>query len=293
MTIEKPLLKAASWAANVLPAPVKKSLYKIPFLAKFIRRSLNTAAPEGLSEVTIASGAAKGLKIILDLQSEKDFWLGTYESDLQTVAQKLIQPGDVVYDVGANVGYISLLSSQLCGKNGKVFAFEALPENVARLKVNVKINALESCITIVHAAVTDSVLPVTFLTHPSGSMGKTIDSAGRNEQYNGRITVPGLSLDAFVYEDDHPAPDVIKLDIEGGEGRALTGMPRILSDKKPLLFIELHGEEAARQVWTHLLQHNFSIHQMRPGFPKINRIETLDWKAYIIAVPQHQTKRFI
>ena len=286
MTIENSLLKAASWAAGILPAPIKKTLYKIPFLAKFIRHSLNTAAPVGLSKVTIAAGTVKGLKIILDLQSEKDFWLGTYEFDLQTAAQKYIQPGDVVYDVGANIGYISLLCSKLCGKNGKVVAFEALPANVDRLSKNVLINGLESQITVVHAAVIDSVHPVTFLTHQSGAMGKALGSAGRNEKYKGRITVPGLALDAFVYEENHSPPDVIKLDIEGGEGSALAGMSRLISESKPVLLIELHGEEAARQVWSKLRQHKFNVHRMSRGYPKVTHIDELDWKAYIVAVSQ-------
>ena len=288
MTAENRILTAASWAADLLPASIKKLLYKIPFLSRLIRRSLNAAVPEGLSEVTIAAGAAKGLRIILDLQSEKDYWLGTYESDLGAAAQKLIQPGDVVYDVGANVGYVSLLSAQLSGKSGKVFAFEALPVNVDRLRKNVLINALESRITVTHAAVIDTVQPVTFLTHPSGAMGKALGSAGRDEQYNGRITVPGLALDTFVYDENHPAPDVVKLDIEGGEGSALAGMPRLLAEKRPILLIELHGEKAARHVWNHLQQHNFSLHQMKRGYPKVTRISALDWKAYIIAVPEQK-----
>ena len=288
MTAEKRILKVASWVAGALPASIKNLLYKIPFMSRLIRRLLNTAAPEGLYEVTIAGGAAKGLRIILDLQSEKDYWLGTYESDLGVAAQKLIRPGDVVYDVGANVGYVSLLSARLSGKNGKIFAFEALPVNVDRLRKNVLINALESRVTITHAAVIGSVQPVTFLTHPSGSMGKALGSAGRNEQYNGRITVPGLALDVFVYDENHPAPDVIKMDIEGGEGSALAGMPRLLAEKRPTLLVELHGEKDARQVWNHLRKHNYSVHKMRHGYPKVTHISALDWKAYIIAVPEQK-----
>ena len=288
MTAEKQILKAASWAAGVLPASIKNLLYKIPFMSRLIRRSLNAAAPEGLSEVTIAGGVAKGLRIILDLQLEKDYWLGTYESDLGTVARKLIQPGDVVYDVGANIGYVSLLSARLSGKSGKIFAFEALPVNVDRLRKNVLINALESRITVTHAAVIDIVKPVTFLTHPSSAMGKALGSAGRDEQYNDRITVPGLALDAFVYDENHPAPDVIKMDIEGGEGSALAGMPRLFAEKRPILLVELHGEKAAHQVWNYLRQHNYSVHQMRRGYPKVTHISALDWKAYIIAVPEQK-----
>jgi len=288
MSPKKPILKAASWAAEILPAPIKIFLYKWPFLARMIRRSLNAAAPEGLTEMTIAAGAARGLKMLIDLQSEKDYWLGTYETDLQAAAAKLIHPGSVVYDIGANIGYISLLSAQLSGLTGKIFSFEALPANVERLKVNVAINGLGSRITVIHAAVIDSSQPVTFLTHPSGAMGKALGSAGRDEKYSGRITVPGLAIDTFIYDQNHPQPDLIKLDIEGGEGSALAGMQRLLSEKKPIFLIELHGEQAAHQVWDRLIQHDYKIYEMTHAYPHITHVDDLDWKAYIIAVPSHR-----
>ena len=289
MKWKKPILKAASWAAGVLPAPIKKFLYKWPFLAQMIRRSLNAAVSEGLSETIIAAGPARGLKMLLDLHSEKDYWLGTYETDLQAAAAKLIHPGSVVYDIGANIGYISLLSTQLSGLTGKTFSFEALPANVERLKSNVSINGLDSRVTVIHAAVIDSDQPVTFLTHPSGAMGKALGSAGREEPYSGRIKVPGLAIDTFTFNQNHPLPDLIKLDIEGGEGTALAGMQRLLSEKNAVFLIELHGEQAARQVWDHLLQYDYTVYRMTHAYPPITHIDDLDWKAYIVAVPSHRS----
>jgi len=121
------LLKSAAWAARVLPASVKRCLYRTPWLARFTRRTLNAAAPVGLSEVTVAAGVLRGLRMKLDLQTEKDYWLGTYEPGLQEAARQLIQPGMVVYDVGANIGYISLIAARLAGENGHVYSFEAHP----------------------------------------------------------------------------------------------------------------------------------------------------------------------
>ena len=57
----------------------------------------------------------------LDLRAEKDYWLGTYEPDLQAAARKLVQPGGTVYDVGANIGFISLACANLVGMSGRVF----------------------------------------------------------------------------------------------------------------------------------------------------------------------------
>ena len=280
------LLMVAAWAARILPAPVKHAFYKIPFLARLIRRSLNEVAPQGFTDVTIAAGVLKGLHMGLDLHAEKDYWLGTYELDLQAAASQLIKPGMVVYDVGANIGYISLMAARLTGESGRVFSFEALPANIARLNRNVTLNALLDRVQVVHAAVLDKAGEATFLAHASGAMGKALGSAGRDEHYTQTIKVKGLALDDFVFRQGNPPPAVIKMDIEGGEGMALAGMTRLLKEARPVLLIELHGEEAARQVWDCLKANHYSLRPMHKGAVDIQSLGELDWKAYIIAAPE-------
>jgi FkbM family methyltransferase len=247
---------------------------------------LNKAAPQGVTEVEIAGGLLAGMRMALDLQSEKDYWLGTYEPDLQQAAAHFIQPGMTVYDVGANIGYISLMAAALNGPQGKVFSFEALPANIERLKKNIALNELQKRIAVQHAAVVDKGGEVTFYIHQSGAMGKAAGSAGREEYYQQSIKVAGVALDDFVFAQKQPPPDLIKLDIEGGEGLALKGMPRILEEIKPIFLIELHGEEAARQVWDILLGKGYSLHRMRHKFPVIDSLQDLDWKSYVVALPK-------
>lgn len=278
------LMKTASWAARILPLPVKKCFYRIPFVAAFLRRILNKAAPQGITRVEIAGGLLAGLHMALDLQTEKDYWLGTYEPNLQEAAKHFIKPGMTVYDVGANIGYISLMAARLTAPDGRVFAFEALPANIQRLKQNITLNNLEKRVFVQQAAVVDTDGKVTFYMHRSGAMGKAAGSAGRDEKYQQSIQVDGVALDDFVFQQDQPKPDLIKLDIEGGEGMALAGMSRILKEVRPVFLIELHGEQAARQVWDRLTANHYNIHQMRHGFPKINSLQELDWKAYVVAL---------
>jgi len=284
-TGNNPILKLASWSAHALPEPLKKVLYKIPFLARFLRRSLNKAAPRGIREVAIAGGILEGMHMALDLQSEKDYWLGTYEADLQAAARHFIQPGMTVYDVGANIGYISLMAARLNGPDGNVFSFEALPANLERLEQNRALNQLEQRIRIQPAAVVAGSGPVTFFMHHSGAMGKAQGSAGREEQYQQKIEVNGLALDDFVYRQSQPLPNLVKMDIEGGEGMALAGMARILKEAPPIFLIELHGEQAARSVWEQLSANGYSLHEMRHGYARIAALDRLDWKAYVVALP--------
>jgi FkbM family methyltransferase len=276
-------LRLAAWAARLLPPAVKNWFYRFPPLARILRQSLNKAAPGGLTEISIAAGNLAGFKMVLNLQTEKDYWLGTYEAELQAVLRELVQQGMVLYDIGANIGYISLMMARLSGKGGKIFSFEALPANLRRLKENISLNEMESVIQIHPKAVIDMTHPVRFLAHSSTSMGKAAGSAGRAEEYDQVIIVEGLALDDFVYRQKQPSPHIIKMDIEGGEVLAVKGMKRLLKERKPILLIELHGEEAARAVWDALTEAEYSIMEMRAGHPKLKSLDQLDWKAYIIA----------
>jgi len=226
------------------------------------------------------------VRLRLDLRREKDYWLGTYEPHLQYALDKSVEPGWVAYDVGANIGYISILLARLTGEKGKVYAFEALPTNIDRLRKNLELNGLLDRVTIVPAAVVDAPKQVNFLVGPSDGMGKVDGSAGRQEAiYSEIIRLSGVSLDHFVFEQDNPRPQVIKMDIEGGEVLALIGMQRILREIRPLILIELHGFEAARTAWGELTRHGYQLHRMQPGYRIISSCDELDWKAYLIAQP--------
>ncbi len=68
---------------------------------------------------------------------------------LQEAVRKLVKPGEVIYDVGANIGYISLLLAKAAGETGRVYAFEALPENAERWRRNIELNGLDSRVCLI------------------------------------------------------------------------------------------------------------------------------------------------
>jgi FkbM family methyltransferase len=280
------ILNLAAAASQRLPMPVKRSLYRITPLARVIRAGLNRAAPQGLTEIEVAAGALAGRRLSLNLKEEKDYWLGTYEPNLQQAIAELVKPGMVAYDVGANIGYITLLLAQAVGASGQVISFEALPDNVERLLGNLALNKLEARVQVEAVAVVDHSRRVEFLVGPSGGMGKAQGSAGRQSiKYARTLEVPGLSLDEFVFQLGHPEPQIIKIDIEGGEVLALPGMLRLLKEAKPLILMELHGADAAKFCWQALVQAGYQIGRMAPGFPAVSGWESLDWKSYLVAFP--------
>jgi hypothetical protein len=98
--------------------------------------------------------------------------------------------------------------------------------------------------------------------------------------------VPGISLDEFAYGQGNPPPQVVKMDIEGGEVMALPGMRRLLAEARPLMLMELHGPASARAAWETLTAAGYRISWMKPGYPPVPSLAELDWKAYIIARPK-------
>ena len=281
-----PILSIAGRLARLTPMFVKRGIYHLPWFNQLIRKVLNRLAPKDITTVSIVAGGLEGARLSLDMQTEKDYWLGMYEPDLQKAITDWVKVGQIVYDVGANIGYITLLIARAVGQEGHIFAFEALPANLERLRTNLALNGVNDRVTVVAAAVVDVSKEVRFLVGPSLGTGKVEGAAGREAViYSDSIRVEGIALDTFVFEDGNPAPDLIKMDIEGGEVLAILGMKKILQQAQPLMFLELHGPEAERVVWEELVSCGYRLCWMKPSYPEVACVDSLGWKAYVVAIP--------
>lgn len=277
------VLRWAAAAAGALPASVRQLTYRLGPLTRAIRRLLNRAAPSAPTEVRVAAGELAGARLVLDLRSEKDLWLGTYEPDLQACLRAFVRSGSTAYDLGANLGYVTLLLARAVGHTGRVLAFEPLPANLERLRTHLALNGCESWVQVVPAAVGERTGRARFWLHASKSMGKLDGSAGRDQPYPHAIDVEAVDLDTFVYARANPAPDLVKMDLEGGEVLAFAGMRRVLRDARPTLLVELHGPEAIAAAWEVLPAAGYRIHQMRRGYPLCSDPARLGWKSYVVA----------
>lgn len=271
--------------SRALPTGLKQKLTALPVVSSFIREALNATVEDGLSVVEITAGSLKGYKIELDMKKEKSRWLGTYEPELEQALINHVKPGMVAYDVGANIGYVTMWLSKFVGLAGKVYCFEPLPANAKRIRANIALNQLAN-VVLFEAAVIDREKPVIFHEHDSVGMGKAEGSAGRTDQdYKNSFEVRGLCLDDLVYSEGIPAPSIIKIDIEGGEVLALPGMLRLLREEKPILMMELHGPESERVTWDLLTGNGYSLYSMQDDSLRLTSIDQLKWKAYLIALP--------
>ncbi|HOJ01978.1 MAG TPA: FkbM family methyltransferase [Anaerolineaceae bacterium] len=278
-------LKLAALAARILPPRWKTALYRSRKLSGLIRNNLNSAAPQGMSTISIAGGMNKDMQLKLDMQTEKDYWLGTYEVDLQDAIKKYCERGMVVYDVGANIGYISLMFAKQSGETGRVFAFEPLPANCARLQENIELNDLTGRIHLTQAAVVDKPGKISFMVHQSGAMGKAQGSLGRDEHYMRAIEVKAITLDDFIFQQGHVCPDLVKMDIEGGEVLAIKGMQRTLRECNPIMLVEIHSHSALECLWEAFQKADYHLYKMEKAYPLIQDLMQLGEKTYAVAIP--------
>ena len=196
-------------------------------VARYSRRIL----PRDLA-VPSLRGELRGTKWIIESQRHA-CWLGIYEKALQAVVAREVKPGGVFYDVGANVGFYTLLASALVGP-GKVFAFEPVPMNIYYLKRHLELNQIKN-VELFEAAVSDRNGALSFLEEETRAMGRL--------QPGGNCFVQSVTLDALFQKGRITSPDYIKMDIEGAELQALHGASGIFRDFHPILFLATHGQD--------------------------------------------------
>jgi len=165
-------------------------------------------------------------------------WMGFYEFDKQQLIASVVQPETVFYDVGANVGFYSLLAALLVGARGRVFAFEPLPRNLAYLKRHLALNRVANVETV-ELAIGEQDGVASFAAESTGLMGH-LSGAGAHA---GTLSVPVATLDALLDGGKLVPPDYIKMDIEGAELSALRGARNCIQRHRPLIFLATHGRD--------------------------------------------------
>jgi len=181
----------------------------------------------------ILQGKLRGLKWIAG-SSNHGCWLGSYEHHKRKAFEKMVAKGSVVFDIGANAGFYTLLASVLVGSQGKVFAFEPVPRNLRYLKEHLRINGIKN-VSVIEAAVADCAGVAHFDAGPNPATGHLAA--------DGCLTVSTVSLDEMVRRGELLPPDYMKIDVEGAEANVLLGAKSVLTALRPTIFLATHGKE--------------------------------------------------
>lgn len=170
-----------------------------------------------------------GFTILLDPGDSMNLAVNSLYEPLETaVVSNSVNLGDVVLDIGANIGYFTLLFSKLVGQDGKVFAFEPDPRSFDLLHKNVRGNRCAN-VVIHQKAVTDGQGELILYRDKYNNLDhRTYDHRNKGEL----VEVSSVQLDEYL--DSIDGVDFIKMDIQGGEGFALDGMKRIIQNSPKL-----------------------------------------------------------
>ena len=168
---------------------------------------------------------------------------GRYEPQETTLLQQLLRPGMTFVDVGANWGYFTLVGAHLVGARGRVISVEPDPRACRTIRANIAQNGLTS-VSVVEAAASDRQGTISLQTYGEGDddLGNFGVAASTTVREGGtRFEVSARPLDDVLDEAGVDRVDLLKMDIEGAEARALPGLARRLaSGKISRLLLELH-----------------------------------------------------
>lgn len=166
------------------------------------------------------------------------YCLGVYEPIETYLFTKLLKPGMTVIDAGANVGQYTLLASTIVGVNGAVHSFEPVPNTFVHLNNNVSANELLNVHLNQAALWNESItLKLSLSEEMSDNIGSYSVGIINSDTAVESVSIP---LDDYVVSKSIKRVDLIKMDIEGAEFRALLGMQDILERDRPILLIEIN-----------------------------------------------------
>lgn len=173
---------------------------------------------------------------VKDSGVERDlYYLGTYEQGTLNIIQKILTPGDVFVDIGANIGLMTVFASHLVGPEGKVCAFEANPETKKILDFNVNLNGITNVITSGYAVGAENGNAKIFPNWNVNRGAASLIQSGTGDDY---FPVEVIRFDQFK-EIDPSKVSLMKIDIEGFEFEALKGCGNIFElPYPPIIIIE-------------------------------------------------------
>lgn len=208
--------RLAAWLPNVLlPKPERMSKMELKTI-------------HGVS-LLIDPVMDNGVELALYLQ-------GTYEEGTVSEIQKRLQPGQTFLDIGANIGWISLIASKQVGLNGKVIAVEANPKTLPILQHNLALNQVENC-SILGLALSDEVGETKIyenwnVNRGGASLLQQDDSEG--------IPIQMERLDN-LFDPETPL-HMVKIDVEGFEGKVIKGAWNWFKKQQPIMIFEISND---------------------------------------------------
>lgn len=220
---------------------------RLPLAQSLLRRAFRDAV--GRHSIHDFDGDLQIDLRLSDHMQRRIFWMGYYSREVVALLDKLVQPGMVVLDVGANIGEISLVCAKRVGRAGSVISFEPMEEIADALQQNIDRNRLEQ-VTVVRAGLSDKAATGVPIYASCGQGARGDEHSGLGSLYGVSKDAPAqfievTTLDAYLAQSPVAKVDLIKVDIEGAELPFLRGAEQTLRRYRPRLIVEVQDKSAA------------------------------------------------
>ncbi len=248
-------------------------IYKFPTLKKIISPLVDYLKPDFL--------VIDGHKLYIDKKdtavSQELLLSGTWEEFETNLFKKNIKHNDIVIDIGAHIGYYTLIAARLVGKKGRVYAFEPNPDTFQILKKNVKENDYKN-VVLVNKAISDKDTEAKLFLNKSNTGDHRLYDSRDNRKF---IDVSTISLDSY-FKDKDKKIDLIKMDIQGSEVKAFKGGLKTIRKNKYIkiitevwpMGINLSGNTINQYV-DMLTNENFKFYEIDEKEKKLKDIDLL------------------
>lgn len=165
-------------------------------------------------------------------------FFGEWEPDITRQMIDRIKPGDIVIDIGANVGYYTLLAAKMVGPKGKVYAVEASPKTLKKLRTNIKCNDFKNIEILPYGAWNCNTEKTFYCNILNLGVSSIAQLQPVQNGYYEAETIEMRRIEELIPKDEYSAVSLIKMDVEGSEFYALEGLSSILSQKNISVFLE-------------------------------------------------------
>jgi FkbM family methyltransferase len=274
----------------------------IPGLSNFVK-----FPPSGIINLTLKN--RKQIKLYTNQTchvTSEVYWKGTSSYEYSDIFEKLFERCEVFFDVGANIGYYSIMAG-ITNPKLKVYAFDPSPGPYHYLSENIRINNLSNVFGFQKALSNQNgkfsfqiAVNSKYSYLKYNSLGGSGHLAGvREDPSPVSVEVEALTLDDFVSSNNIPKIDLIKLDVEEAEHLVIAGSKETLKKSRPILVCEVFSGEMLKQIGDLLSSDDyqpyiFSVNRLVPSsfedYSSINKIENF---FFIPTEKEHWIKDFI
>ena len=259
-----PIKRAIIRAGKFIPPSLRNRIigqsYAPSRFASVIHSILNKLPGEKYP-VIACGGLLEGYRMRVEWARYRCFAYGNWEPELRELVKANVRNGSIAVDVGAHIGYYSLLLSRLVGPTGQVYSFEPVPPNFSFLTENLKMNGCAN-VEAVNRAVLDRQTQIRVDLPEGDPLPIGVSFADASQA--GSVKVETVSLDEYLLARTLKV-DFLKVDAECAEDMVLTGARRLIARDRPSILMEVHhfdGDREKSPVPRHMREMGYRVNQV-------------------------------